>query len=85
MQTALIHRIQSHCSAPAMRKPILDRPAAATERNRENRPITLAKEIINQYWSHRNDRDPAIRMQAQTLIRSHVVMLRYWRKLVQDS
>lgn len=39
----------------------------------------LAEEIIRQQWPLRHHRDPLLRSQARTLIRTHVVMLRKWR------
>ena len=39
----------------------------------------LAKEIIRQQWPLRHHRDPRLRSQARSLIRTHVVMLRKWR------
>ena len=39
----------------------------------------LAKEIIRQPWPLRHHRDPRLRAQARSLIRTHVVMLRKWR------
>ncbi len=39
----------------------------------------LAEEIIRQQWPLRHHRDPRLRSQARSLIRTHVVMLREWR------
>jgi len=85
MQTAVLDRTQAPKHTHSIQHPLPGRSGALTERNRETRPVTLAKEIINQYWSHRNDSNPVIKTQAQALIRSHVVMLRYWRELLQKS
>jgi hypothetical protein len=40
----------------------------------------LAKQIIRQQWPRRHDRNPATRLLATNLIKTHVVMLRQWRK-----
>jgi len=40
----------------------------------------LAKQIIRQQWIRRHDRNPATRLLATNLIKTHVVMLRQWRK-----
>jgi len=40
----------------------------------------MAKQIIRQQWPRRHDPDPWVREQAISLIKTHVVMLRYWRK-----
>lgn len=40
----------------------------------------LAKQIIRQQWLRRHDRNPATRLLASNLIKTHVVMLRQWRK-----
>ena len=39
----------------------------------------LAEEIIRQQWPLRHHRDPLLRSQARSLIRTHVVMLRQRR------
>lgn len=85
MQTAVLDRTQAPQPIRSIQHPLPGRTGSLTERNKETRPITLAKEIINQYWSHRNDSNPVIKTQAQALIRTHVVMLRYWRELLQKS
>ena len=40
----------------------------------------LAEQIIRQQWRRRHDRNPATRLLATNLIKTHVVMLRQWRK-----
>jgi len=41
----------------------------------------LAEQIIRQQWHRRHDRNPATRLLASNLIKTHVVMLRKWRKM----
>jgi hypothetical protein len=67
--------LQSVRHAPQSPKQALTRPNS----NRPPAMAKLAEEIIRQQWPLRHHRDPLLRSQARSLIRTHVVMLRKWR------
>lgn len=61
----------------------VDKLETSSGKKNPQRPTVMAElaaEIIRQQWPLRHHRDPRLRSQAKTLIRTHVVMLRKWRE-----